>query len=62
MKLLVRIALSLLLAVVLLFCTFGFLATFEPLPAATQWTWRSIYATVAILSTLGATTLWKKLK
>ncbi len=35
------------------FCVFGFLATFEPLPATTQWTWRAIYSVVGIASLAG---------
>ena len=34
---------SVLLLAVAAFCAFGFLATFEPLPPAVQWTWRGIY-------------------
>lgn len=36
------------------FCVFGFLATFEPLPAATQWTWRAIYGIVGTAALVGA--------
>jgi len=32
------------------FCMFGFLATFEPLPPAEQWTWRAIYTVGAAIS------------
>ncbi len=59
MKIILKIGLLLILTAVLLFGAFGFLATFEPNPPATQWTWRSIYCTVALLSTLGSIRLWK---
>lgn len=30
------------------FCAFGFLATFEPLPPAEQWTWRGVYFVLGV--------------
>ena len=38
---------------VVLFCCFGFMATFEPLEPAVQMTWRAIYSLIAV-SCLGA--------
>lgn len=34
---------------VLAFCVFGFMATFEPLDASTQFTWRVIYGLVGLV-------------
>ena len=59
MRLLCKTALVCLLAVILSFCVFGFLATFEPNPPSTQWTWRLIYGSTALLSALGSIRLWK---
>jgi hypothetical protein len=46
-----------LLAVVLLgvagFAVFGFLATFEPMDAVVQWTWRGVYAAAGLASVAG---------
>jgi hypothetical protein len=53
MALCIRILLSLVCVGVLLFCTFGFMATFEPLERSVQTTWRSIYGVVAVLSVAG---------
>lgn len=50
MTLLTRLVETVLLLGVLLFCLFGFLATFEPLDRATQWLWRVIYILVGIAS------------
>jgi hypothetical protein len=38
---------------VILFCCFGFMATFEPLEPAVQMTWRVIYSLMAV-SCIGA--------
>ena len=35
---------------VILFCCFGFMATFEPLEPAVQTTWRVIYSAIAVSS------------
>jgi len=43
-----RIFLSLILAAAALFCVVGFAATFEPMPAGAQWTWRGIYGLIFI--------------
>ncbi|MCA9141057.1 MAG: hypothetical protein KDB00_30010 [Planctomycetales bacterium] len=42
----VRVALALLLLGPILFCVFGFVATFEPMEPSTQWTFRLIYGGV----------------
>ncbi|GIT05811.1 MAG: hypothetical protein CM1200mP29_12220 [Verrucomicrobiota bacterium] len=45
----IRIIFCLFLTLVALFCVFGFLATFEPLPKPQmQWTWRTIYGLIFI--------------
>lgn len=49
-----RLLTAIILLGVVAFCVFGFLATFEPLPPATQWTWRAIYAAVGLASMVGA--------
>jgi hypothetical protein len=41
----------------LLFCGFGFLATFEPLPADVQLTWRVVYSALGIGSLIALTRL-----
>ena len=44
----IRIIFCLFLTLVALFCVFGFLATFEPLPTQVKWTWRAIYGLIFI--------------
>jgi len=51
-KILLLLAASL-LTVVLAFCLFGFLATFEPLARERALTWRLVYALVGGLSIVG---------
>ncbi len=51
-----RIFLSMFVAAVLFFTVFGFYATFEPLPASQQWTWRVIHGSIAVVC-LGS--LWR---
>ena len=52
---------SLVLWVVVGFCAFGFLATFEPLPPVMQWTWRVIYAAVGLGAfALGTHFVWPR--
>jgi len=54
---------SVLLLAVSCFCVFGFLATFEPLPAAVQWTWRGIYIVLGLVCLAGAVRLgWPRKK
>lgn len=57
MKIVVRLLLSLGCIGVLLFCCFGFLATFEPLARSVQLTWRAVYSAVAILAVTGVVLL-----
>ncbi|MFN6104464.1 MAG: hypothetical protein ACK5EA_08440 [Planctomycetaceae bacterium] len=60
MTLLTRLIETVLLLGVLLFCLFGFLATFEPLDRTTQWLWRVIYVLVGIASLIGVLRLLGK--
>ena len=57
MKILCRLLLSSVCIGVLLFCGFGFLATFEPLDRSVQITWRVVYSVVGILAVTGAVLL-----
>jgi hypothetical protein len=59
MKTIARHAVTVAGVALLLFLTFGFLATFEPLPAAVQWTWRIIYGAAAMLDAVGLFLLWR---
>jgi hypothetical protein len=51
-----RIIGALALLALLAFCVFGFMATFEPLDASTQLTWRAVYG-LAGLACLGGIAL-----
>lgn len=62
MQALSRLLTAIILLGVAAFCAFGFLATFEPLPPATQWTWRAIYAAAGLASLIGAGALAVRLK
>ena len=53
MNLLIRVVFSVICVCVLLFCCFGFLATFEPLDHAVQLTWRLIYGAVGVVAVAG---------
>ncbi len=53
-----RVLLSLLMLVALLFSGFGFVTTFEPLPASQQWTWRMIYGLIDAGCLAGLWRLW----
>ena len=57
---LLRVILSLLLVCVGLFCTLGFLATFEPLARAAQLTWRIVYGGVGLACVGGLIRVWRK--
>ena len=57
MVVILRLFGSVLLLVVAAFCAFGFLATFEPLPPAVQWTWRGIYIVIALACLTGTVRL-----
>lgn len=52
-KILARLLSSAVCIGVLLFCCFGFLATFEPLDRSIQITWRVIYSVGGIVSLTG---------
>ncbi len=52
----IRYIAALSLVAVLLFCIFGFAATFEPMDRSAQLIWRWIYGLAGVLSILG--TLW----
>ena len=49
----IRILLALFLAAATLFCVFGFVATFEPLPVHTQWVFRGIYGLIFVGNVAG---------
>jgi len=49
-----RILLALLLMPVVLFCGFGFLATFEQNEPAVTWTFRLLYAVIGLASALAS--------
>ncbi len=49
-----------LLLAVAAFCVFGFLATFEPMQAAKQWTWRAIYVVVGGCSLAGVASSFRR--
>jgi len=53
MKILTRLFFSALCIGVLLFCGFGFMATFEPLDRHVQITWRAVYGIVGLLAVIG---------
>jgi hypothetical protein len=57
MVLLLRLVGFVLLLPIVGFCVFGFLATFEPLPPAVQWSWRGIYAVIGLACLAGAVRL-----
>lgn len=62
MKTVLRLLLSLLLAAVLLFCFFGFLATFEPLDRLIQMTWRGVYGIIGLACIGGFILIWMRWK
>jgi hypothetical protein len=53
MKSLSKLLTVLVLLAVAGFSAFGFLATYEPLPPATQWMWRAVYAGLGLARVLG---------
>ena len=57
---LLRVILSLLLVCIGLFCIFGFLATFEPMPRAVQLTWRAVYGVAGLACVGGLIRVWRK--
>jgi predicted membrane channel-forming protein YqfA (hemolysin III family) len=40
-------------------CAFGFLATFEPMPPAEQWTWRVVYVVMGLCCLWASARLWR---
>jgi len=57
MNMLVRLLLSAVCIGVLLFCCFGFMATFEPLDRSVQITWRVVYSVAGALAVTGVVLL-----
>jgi len=53
MNTMLRVVLNLALTGLAGFCTLGFMATFEPLDADTQMTWRVIYGALFVGSLVG---------
>ena len=49
----IRILLALFLAAATLFCVFGFVGTFEPMPDQTRWVFRGIYGLIFIGNVAG---------
>jgi hypothetical protein len=58
MKIVLRLLLSLLLAAILLFYLFGFIATFEPLDRSIQVTWRIVYSVIGLACIGGFILIW----
>jgi len=54
MLLITRVIAVIALLAVAGFCVFAFMATFEPLDASTQLTWRIVYGLVGLASLAGA--------
>ena len=53
MKIAIRMVAMLLLLALLLFCVFGFLATFEPMDHFVQITWRIVYGVAGVVVLAG---------
>jgi len=62
MKTLLKLILSFAVLGLLGFCGFGFLATFEPNPPATQWTFRIAYGARLVLCLLALRMVWLRRK
>ena len=62
MKSILRLLMSGLLLAVLVFCVFGFMATYEPMRTVTRWTWRAIYSIAGIFTLGGLATTWRSKK
>ncbi len=60
MKTPLKLFLTLALVALLAFCGFGFLATFEPNPPTTQWTFRIAYGAFAVVALLALTKIWRR--
>lgn len=61
-KIMLRLGLSLILTAVLLFCVFGFMATFEPLERSVQIKWRIVYCIIALGCIGGFILVWRPSK
>ena len=59
MQLLLRILASVALTLLIAFCAFGFLATFEPAPPVRQWTWRIGYTLAAAAMLWALLLVWR---
>ncbi len=44
---------SLILITVILFCVFGYIATYEPLEKSIQLTWRIVYGIIGVAAIVG---------
>jgi hypothetical protein len=62
MNIIVRILVTMGLLALLAFCAFGFLASFEPLPASQQWLWRLVYLVAASSACWALVRLWRSLR
>jgi len=62
MNVMLRVVLSLVMAVLGCFSIFGFMASFEPLDADTQITWRVIYVALFVGSIVGMILLNRRRK
>ena len=54
-----RLLLTGLLFGVLVFCVFGFMATYEPMRTITRWTWRVIYSVAGLFTLAGMVAAWR---
>jgi len=61
-KVMFKLLLSLVLAGVLFFCVFGFMATYEPLDRSVQITWRLVYGIVGVACIVGFFLVWRPSK
>jgi hypothetical protein len=43
-----RVVTMVVVLIVLAFCVFGFVATFEPMDATKQWSWRAVYGIIGV--------------
>ena len=59
MKSILRLLMTGLLTGVFLFCVFGFMATYEPMPTVTRWTWRAIYSVAGFSTLAGTALMWR---
>jgi len=59
MKIAIKLLLSLLFAGIAVFCVFGFLCTYEPMPWFWQMLWRVIYAVVCVAALFFSFRIWR---